>query len=31
MAKMGWVPESAFNRLEYVINWTLENDRWLDS
>ena len=31
MAKMGWVPESAFNRLEYVIKWTLENDRWLDS
>ena len=31
MAKMGWVPESAFNRLESVINWTLENDRWLDS
>ena len=29
MAKMGWVPESAFNRLEYVINWTLKNDRWL--
>ena len=29
MAEMGWVPESAFDRLEYVINWTLKNDRWL--
>ncbi len=29
MLKMGWKPQSAFDRLEYVINWTLKNDRWL--
>ena len=29
MLKMGWEPQSAFDRLEYVINWTLKNDRWL--
>jgi len=29
MKKMGWEPESAYERLESVINWTLKNDRWL--
>ena len=29
MENMGWIPESAFDRLETVIQWTLENDRWL--
>ena len=30
MKKMGWEPESAFERLRSVIKWTLKNDRWLD-
>ena len=29
MQEMGWVPQSAFERLEKTIKWTLENDRWL--
>ena len=29
MANMGWSPESAFDRLEKTIKWTLENERWL--
>ena len=29
MANMGWSPESAFDRLENTIKWTLENERWL--
>ena len=29
MANMGWTPQSAFKRLESVIKWTLDNDRWL--
>ena len=29
MANMGWSPESAFERLESTIKWTLENERWL--
>jgi len=29
MAHMGWKPESAFERLESVIKWTLDNNRWL--
>jgi len=29
MENMGWVPQSAFERLESVIKWTLDNDRWL--
>ena len=29
MKKMGWQPESAYDRLEDVVNWSLENDRWL--
>ena len=29
MANMGWTPQSAFKRLESVIKWTLNNDRWL--
>ncbi|MAU58243.1 MAG: NAD-dependent epimerase, partial [Flavobacteriaceae bacterium] len=29
MKKMGWTPQSAYERLEKVIQWTLQNDRWL--
>ena len=29
MKDMGWVPKSAYDRLESTIKWTLENDRWL--
>ncbi len=29
MLEMGWKPESAFDKLEQTIKWTLENDRWL--
>ncbi|MED5475605.1 MAG: GDP-mannose 4,6-dehydratase [Candidatus Neomarinimicrobiota bacterium] len=29
MKKMGWEPQSAYERLESTINWTLKNDRWL--
>ena len=29
MANMGWKPESAFERLESVIQWTLDNNKWL--
>lgn len=29
MKKMGWEPNSAFDRLESTINWTLKNERWL--
>ena len=29
MKKMGWEPQSAYDRLESTINWTLKNDRWL--
>jgi len=29
MRKMGWEPDSAYERLESTINWTLKNDRWL--
>ena len=29
MANMGWTPQSAYERLEKTIKWTLENDRWL--
>jgi len=29
MADMGWKPQSAFKRLEFVIKWTLDNDRWI--
>ena len=29
MRKMGWEPKSAYNRLEKVIHWTLENERWM--
>ena len=29
MKNMGWVPKSAYDRLESTIKWTLENDRWL--
>ena len=29
MKNMGWEQQSAFKRLESVVQWTLENDRWL--
>ena len=29
MKKMCWEPQSAYDRLESTINWTLDNDRWL--
>ena len=29
MKNMGWEPQSAYDRLESTIKWTLENDRWL--
>ncbi len=29
MKKMGWSPESAFTKLEEVIDWSLKNERWL--
>jgi|TARA_Y100000768_G_scaffold209062_1_gene157473 dTDP-glucose 4,6-dehydratase len=29
MKLMGWEPESAYSRLESVINWSLSNNRWL--
>jgi len=29
MKKMGWEPESAYDRLKDVVKWSLENDRWL--
>lgn len=29
MKEMGWEPKSAYDRLEKVIHWSLENERWL--
>ena len=29
MKKMGWEPNSAYDKLEETIKWTLKNDRWL--
>ena len=29
MEQMGWKPSSLKNRLEEVVNWTINNDRWL--
>ena len=29
MEKMGWVPQSAYKKLEEVVEWTLRNERWL--
>jgi len=29
MKKMGWEPQSAYKKLEEVVNWTLKNERWL--
>ena len=29
MKKMGWEPDSAYDRLEDVVEWTLNNPRWL--
>ena len=30
MKQLGWVPHSAYNRLEQTIEWTLLNPRWLE-
>jgi len=29
MKSLGWEPQSAYDRLEPVVQWTLNNDRWL--
>ena len=29
MKKMGWTPQSAYKKLEEVVEWTLRNERWL--
>jgi dTDP-glucose 4,6-dehydratase len=29
MKNMGWIPQSAYKKLEQVVDWTLKNDRWL--
>ena len=29
MAKMGWQPDSAYDKLKETVNWSLKNDRWL--
>ncbi len=29
MKNMGWTPQSAYKRLEDVVNWSLKNKRWL--
>ena len=29
MKKMGWSPDSAFTKLEEVIDWSQKNERWL--
>lgn len=29
MKSLGWEPQSAYDRLEPVVHWTLKNDRWL--
>jgi hypothetical protein len=29
MKKLGREPQSAYERLEEVIHWTLKNNRWL--
>ena len=29
MARMGWSPKRVERRIEEVVRWTLENDRWL--
>tara|TARA_B100000965_G_scaffold406362_1_gene444899 strand:+ start:2662 stop:3687 length:1026 start_codon:yes stop_codon:yes gene_type:complete len=29
MKKMGWEPKSVYDRLESVISWSLNNNRWL--
>lgn len=31
MRNMGWEPKPVRERLEQVVNWTLKNDRWLQS
>lgn len=31
MKNMGWVPSSAYKKLDKVIDWTLKNDRWLSN
>lgn len=29
LAQMGWTPQPVEQRLEQVVRWTLDNDRWL--
>jgi dTDP-glucose 4,6-dehydratase len=29
MARLGWEPQPVVERLQQVVQWTLENDRWL--
>ena len=29
MKEMGWEPHSAYKKLDEVVKWTLNNDRWL--
>lgn len=29
MKNMGWEPQPVFQRLQEVVEWTLQNDRWL--
>ena len=30
MANMGWTPQPVEERIAEVVQWTLENRRWLD-
>jgi len=27
---MGWLPQPVEQRLDQVVKWTLDNDRWLN-
>jgi len=29
MEEMGWIPQSAYDKLKEVVDWTLKNERWL--
>jgi hypothetical protein len=29
MRKMGWEPQDIRERIAEVVNWTLENERWI--
>ena len=30
MANMGWTPQPVRERIDEVVQWTLNNRRWLD-